>query len=362
MNQKNQMMIEAYREQKLDYEALGEVVYRLLTAELKRAGVMVNAITYRLKTEESLEGKLQLKDEKYHQLSDITDLLGVRIISYFSDDVDHASAIVEQIFEIDRENSVDKRELLGPNAFGYLSVHYICSLRERDGYPREICGKKFEVQIRSALQHTWAEIEHDLGYKSAFGVPREVRREFSRVASLLEIADEQFVRIREALNNYACEIRRKIAEDCCAEVRLDLLSLREYMKSNRAILAFLGELSAITGAEIDPIQPDIYLRQLTWLGAETLGDVQKLLENNRATALRLARQVLEGTDLDILSSNTALRYLCRAELLRTGRTEAEITDFLLLSNKNEARARQQAQNLLHTAAISSQNNETEESK
>ena len=53
-------------------------------------------------------------------------------------------------------------------------------------------GLKCEIQIRSVLQHAWAEIEHDLGYKSELTIPKEVRRSFSRLAGLLELGDKEF--------------------------------------------------------------------------------------------------------------------------------------------------------------------------
>ena len=63
----------------------------------------------------------------------------------------------------------------------------ICSLPKDKGYPEELTEYTFEIQFRTVLQHAWAEIEHDLGYKTEFGIPLDVRREFSRVAGLLEI-------------------------------------------------------------------------------------------------------------------------------------------------------------------------------
>ena len=70
---------------------------------------------------------------------------------------------------------------------GYASVHYIASLKgSRTSSPEysRFQNIKFEVQIRSILQHTWAEIEHDLQYKSQESLPRELRRKFARLAGL----------------------------------------------------------------------------------------------------------------------------------------------------------------------------------
>lgn len=61
---------------------------------------------------------------------------------------------------------------------------------------------KCEIQIRSILQHAWAEIEHDIGYKNEIAIPKQMRRKFSRIAGLLEIADQEFVQIRSELEDY----------------------------------------------------------------------------------------------------------------------------------------------------------------
>jgi ppGpp synthetase/RelA/SpoT-type nucleotidyltranferase len=116
--------------------------------------------------------------------------------------------MVEREFVVDRTNSVDKRTLLDPDRFGYQSLHYVAALSvARTGLAEygRFTGLRVEIQIRSTLQHAWAEIEHDLGYKSAAGVPRDIRRRFSRIAGLLELADEEFSVIRRDLDAYTSE-------------------------------------------------------------------------------------------------------------------------------------------------------------
>ena len=64
-----------------------------------------------------------------------------------------------------------------------------------------------------------------MGYKSEFGVPRVVVRQFARLAGLLELADDEFVRIRSRMQDYTEEIRKKIALGCADDVLIDIISL-----------------------------------------------------------------------------------------------------------------------------------------
>ena len=65
-------------------------------------------------------------------------------------------------------------------------------------------------------------------------------------------------------------------------------------------------------------------------------------------AYQLAKRSISGTELDIITSNTALRFLTRAYLLKNGYSEKQIFNFLMLSVKNEVRAARQAKMLLNT--------------
>ncbi len=348
MNLKCKMIMEEYKEKRSDFIELGDVVHSILKEiTSKRENMYILAIEHRIKTEKSLAGKLELKGEKYSSLEDITDILGCRIICFFSDDIDVIAKEIEQKFDVDWDNSIDKRASIAAEAFGYLSLHYICSLPFGKGYPDNICGKKFEIQIRTTLQHTWAVINHDLGYKSEFGVPRSVKRGFSQVAGLLEIADEKFVGLRDAIFAYSDDVRAKIADNDVESISIDAVSLYEYMKHNKMMNEFYKELvSLCENCEISIISSNIYLEQLKFLSKNTLGDLSRMLERNRELAIKMAKQLFKTTDLDILSSNAALRFLCRAELINAGYSEEQMKEFMKLTYGDDIKSERQTKRLL----------------
>ncbi|MDQ2730965.1 MAG: hypothetical protein M3Y56_04845 [Armatimonadota bacterium] len=194
-----------YSVQRELFQRLGSKLQPLLDSLLQDIGAQVLFVDMRVKEENSLRRKIASKPDQYSALSDITDILGLRVVTYRSGEVDSIAEVVSQEFNIDPNNSIDKRAALADDQFGYLSLHYVANLnQERLSLPeyRPFAACKFEIQIRSVLQHTWAEIEHDIGYKPGIELPVGMRRRFSRIAGLLEVADEEFNRIVIDLERY----------------------------------------------------------------------------------------------------------------------------------------------------------------
>ena len=316
------------------YKQIDAIVENLLTDALNESDIHTMQIAHRVKTAESAAGKLTRKPEKYSTATDLTDLVGYRIICYFTDQIDPISRIVEKLFDIDRDNYVDKSKMLKPNAFGYLSVHYICSLRPSDKYDEELTHFKFEIQIRTVLQHTWAEIEHDLGYKNELGVPRHVRREFSQMASLLEVADAGFGRIKEELKNYSDRVIEQLRTGDVAGITIDTLSLREFMRYNEEFINFTNDIAAISGASLTDVNADPYIRQLDFLGIDTLTGLIDLMNKQHDLALKMARQTLENSEIDELASSVGLFYLCRAALVSGHYSDIDMTRYFSLLMDN----------------------------
>ena len=304
-----QMMLEDYREALPTLERMKTEVLQKLKEALERSGIVVTAVEARVKTERSLAGKLALKGGKYAQLSDVTDLLGVRVITLYTDDVDRIASLAEQLFDIDWDNSVDKRKLHQLDSFGYNSLHYICRV---PGY-----DFRFELQLRTTLQHAWASINHDTGYKSGVEIPREYIRQLNRLAGMLEMVDDEFSRIRTEINDYRRRVTQLVQNGKLDDVLLDGDSFSSYLQVG-PMDALNKRIAAINQAEIQEVPLIRYLRVFKLLGCNTLGDVDRMIRKYEDDAYRLARHQLGMTDLDIISSALGMQNVCIVCILRTG--------------------------------------------
>ena len=309
MDLHSEMILEEYRSALPVFEKMQAEVAEKIRAALYRNGLIVTAVETRIKTEESLAGKLALKGAKYSSLRDITDILGARIITFYTDDVDRIAAIAEQLFEIDWTNSVDKRTLHQLDSFGYNSLHYICRL---PGY-----DYRFELQLRTTLQHAWASINHDIGYKTGVEIPHEYLRRINRLAGLLEMADDEFSRIRTEITDYRRRVQQLVHNGKLDDVLLDGDTFRSYLEA-RPLDRLNKRIAAINQAEIQEVPLMRFLRVLKALRCNTLGDVSRLIHQYEDAAYRLARHQLGNTDLDIVSSAIGLQNICIVCILDQG--------------------------------------------
>lgn len=303
-------------------EAASGLIGRLLDAER----IAVHSISFRCKARNSLEKKVK-KKSRYNSLSDITDLVGVRIITHYSDDVDKIAKLISDEFDIDASNSIDKRAALDPDRFGYLSLHYIASLRgDRSGLKEysAYSGLKLEIQIRSILQHTWAEIEHDIGYKNEIEVPDPIRRRFSRLASLLELADEEFISIREEIRKYAESLDSNLMENPSG-IGIDLVSFEKIVTKDSFNLSLVNELVNISGSYItDSSSEGPLIARLATLGVNKVDQLLELLKvhandiKNMFLKMKDLPDPYDDGDLGPISPSTAVFFLCHVLAAKLG--------------------------------------------
>ncbi len=322
----SEMLLEEYRQQRPLYELLQQVTMERLRELVKQSAIEVNSMEIRIKTEESLVGKLKRKGQKYNSLSDITDILGIRVIAFYNEDVDRIASIVENLFEIDWPNSVDKRKMHQFDSFGYNSLHYICriptALYQNPAHP-ELNEIRFELQMRTALQHVWSAIQHDIGYKSEIETPIEYHRSLSRLAGMLELADNEFSRIRNDIAEYRRRTLTLVQSGKLEEVELDGDTFHNYL-SQHPFEKLNRKIAAITQAEIQPVPFTTYLFVLKKMGMQTLGDIEHMLKEDRDDAYQLALFQLGSTDIDILSETIGLQNLCIVHTLKNGGGEPEL--------------------------------------
>jgi len=315
-----EMLLEEYRQQLYVYERLHMVAIERIRQMLESSGIQVSSFESRIKTEHSLIGKLQRKAAKYGSLADITDIFGARIVAYYNEDVDRIASLVEGLFEVDWTNSIDKRKMHQFNSFGYNSLHYICRIPKELYYDSEmpfLNDIRFELQMRTALQHVWSDIQHDIGYKSEMDMPAEYHRDLSRLAGLFELADNEFSRIRRNIADYRRRMQSLVQKGRLNEVLLDGDTFASYLQT-RPFDRLNQQIADITQAEIHDVTMLPYVHLLRDMGLETLADIEKMIADHSEDAYQLALYQLGSTDIDILASTVGLQNLCIVAILKAG--------------------------------------------
>ncbi|WP_052962023.1 GTP pyrophosphokinase family protein [Pseudomonas fluorescens] len=321
-------LVNSYETKREVYETFAQTISNLISRLLGADGIAMHSVSYRCKTINSFKLKVEKKNG-YEVLEQITDLAGVRLITHYEDDVDKVAKIIESEFLVDVGNTIDKRKALDPDRFGYLSLHYVVLLRPERTELKEyssFAGLKAEVQVRSLLQHTWAEIEHDTGYKSTVEVPKHIRRRFSRLAGLLELADQEFIGIRDELENYSLAVEAKIAnlpdkDGGALDVLVDKVSLQKFLEFDPLVSELDAEicqiLNATCGADLKHALQDV--SRLKVVGIETLAELKAALNDNRNLIIERARDVskMKWGDPPIQREDLQLRYaICVLYLLQ----------------------------------------------
>ncbi|MEV4017660.1 hypothetical protein AB0J35_44945 [Nonomuraea angiospora] len=341
MNRKQpaQLARSAYEEAVADLDDLGRHLVLIIENTLQNAGIYVHVVRHRVKKFESATQKLASTFYRFAQFRDLHDLLGVRVITYFPDQVNEvASCITKTVLSIDADRSIDKRALHDFDRFGYMSLHYVATLSNSycslPAYAK-FQGIRFEVQIRSILQHAWAETEHDLGYKSQYGIPHDFRRRFSRLAGLLELADEEFQNIRNGLTEYRdrtqAVISQKVADGLSSTLKIDQITLGGFIQNNNLLRDISKRIASNLGKQVDPkTYPIIVGRQADYLnsiGINTLHDLEARLEASQTPIIELATVWLSGRAQygrfrDKISVSLPIHYLGFIELLKLDEEEA----------------------------------------
>ena len=197
----------AYAALRPEVEAATALFVEMVTGLLDEAGINYLSVSGRTKSVTSFAAKAERRREGAllypDPLADITDQVGVRVITYVHDDVAAVAELLAEELAVldDRDMGL---ETARSGRFGYASRHLLVAVDASRTVPtayEPLRRRSASVQIRTVLQHAWAEFEHDIRYKGT--VPEEhahdLDRRFTLAAGLIELADREFSAIRDRL-------------------------------------------------------------------------------------------------------------------------------------------------------------------
>lgn len=236
--------IEEFEDNMQEYEIFMFHLQQKVEKILKDDNIFYVKTEARVKSLDSFKRKLEIKRKKYENpLEEMTDILGIRIITYYREDLNSILSLLKKNFKIDYKNSTNKLKSLKYNEMGYLSLHYICKYKASQKNISGCGDFKFEVQIRTALQHIWAQIDHQLRYKSLVKLPNKVQRKLFRISAMLESIDDEFDSIKNEVQVVESFYKENFNEKEYS-LRLDISSINFYLKYNdtfiRSICKKLG--------------------------------------------------------------------------------------------------------------------------
>ncbi|MFA4987594.1 MAG: RelA/SpoT domain-containing protein [Candidatus Brocadiia bacterium] len=199
-------------------EALVSQCSQLLRDERIPLGV---PIEHRVKSWESLSEKVEQKKLALEKLTDLSDLVGIRLVLLFKRDVEKIRQIISETFSVVEQEDTGCR--LKEDQFGYQSLHLVVSMPpdwlKLPTY-KDFAAFKAEIQIRTLAQHIWAGASHHLQYKQDSSVPAPVQRSIYRVSALLETVDLEFERVLSERETYVKQIGEPRPDD---DLNVDLL-------------------------------------------------------------------------------------------------------------------------------------------
>jgi ppGpp synthetase/RelA/SpoT-type nucleotidyltranferase len=212
-----EQFVKGYTDEQAKYEEYGKHLKTILE-QIKNKFAPTGFVDVRTKSISSYAEKIMRKQKYEDPLHDITDLVGGRIVVKFQSEVERIEQYIRAHFNIDEVNCTDKRTELGLCEFGYLSIHLIVMPKQGPGFFNNAQFRtyqkiKAEIQIRTLLQHAWADISHDRLYKSPIKVPAFWRRETSRLAAILEEADKSFEKFDETLDAFSSSYMSILTEE-----------------------------------------------------------------------------------------------------------------------------------------------------
>lgn len=297
MHNSAKKIIKQYHDNQDVYRSLKHDIEDIFTRIIDTHHFRISNMAIRIKSEGALMKKITYKN-KYTDIRQITDVVACRIITLFENDVDRIYDCVKENFDIVEYNDKRKKNYYDRIDFGYNSLHLLikfnderCQLIEYSAYKDII----FELQIRTTLQHSWAEIEHGLGYKSQYEIPKDIRRRLTRLSASLELLDEEFVQIAREVDEYnkgIVHIEKVLKTDINAN------SLAQYVNTSPRINNILEKLHTEFQFQFERdselISQSRLVQRFHYMGYTYINELDDFVENHMKEIEWISRERIEN--------------------------------------------------------------------
>lgn len=312
--------------------ALITMIQSLLATDATIAGAKVEG---RVKEREECLSKFRLKYQTalesaktaYAIRDHISDLIGLRIVCFYEDDVERVKDLISAEFEVLGVTDKTAQMEETADAFGYKGLHLDLRLKENRRALKEYSAYvdyPFELQIRTVVQDSWSILDHKIKYKKS--IPNALKRRINTLAALFELADREFRAIRDGT---ADEIERtdayaEIEEESAIvpvepEAAVDAAP-RRYAPLNAFSLLRIAK-HFFPGQEFEPhkvdgftqqvidLKPDISRGKFNFYLRETIGEVRRYKadfevrpEGTPLNPFTVMRHCLYAGDPDVFAS------------------------------------------------------------
>ncbi|MBC7694872.1 MAG: RelA/SpoT domain-containing protein [Burkholderiales bacterium] len=305
------IILEDFNNKKEMLNQFKDRIENLLVDLLNENNIVIHQLSSRIKDFENLEKTIDGKQINYTCLNDITDLVGLRIITYHENEVVVIADLIRKEFKEDVLNLRNKR-ILESNEFGFKSIQLICSLNDmKTAYIEYSPYKdiKCEIQICSILQHTWAEIEPIFGYKEQTVMPEVSSINFNRLAVLSETADKEFDRIiKGELTKHEKEILRFIKEES-QNVELNQTNLNYLILTNEVFSKASDIISKNTKATLyRDSEQDGNIKRFNLFKIKTIKELEDSLIKYEKEYLAFVNELTKDMSYEKLSIGLCMFY------------------------------------------------------
>lgn len=254
------------------YAQLESESHFILERGLKDVGVKYHSLTSRVKQLNSFLEKVKTK-QLSSPLEEIHDLVGLRVVCLFLSDIRRVGELIHSCFSvIEEDNKIEGTDV---SSFGYLSVHFVATMKDEYVGPRydPISKLPFEIQVRTIAMDAWANVSHYLAYKSDKDVPSDLKRDFYALSGLFYVADKHFElfygaskRSQETMSQFFVAA----TPEAKAEQELNLDSLTAYL-----------ETKFPDRSHSEPKAVSLLVGELKSVGYKTIGDVDRIVTETK---------------------------------------------------------------------------------